>query len=161
MSTEGIYGFYKNGMDKITYNPYSSLSDLGTEIIDFITTTSIKEMNSIFDKIILIDESDRDTLINMDNSIELYKEDLNYMVDNKDFIKQSLQCEWGYILNLDDNVLEVYIGFQKSPQENRYKINETNNGYYNCKLLKSIPLDIVNENTLMDIANAYNINKKK
>jgi len=48
---------------------------------------------------------------------------IQHLIDSQDFIKDSLFCEWGYIINLDDNVLEVWRGFQKEPQNNRYSIN--------------------------------------
>jgi hypothetical protein len=36
------------------------------------------------------------------------------MIDGHEFVRDSLFCEWGYILNLDDKVLEVYRGFQET-----------------------------------------------
>ena len=42
MSTRGAYGFYKNGVDKITYNHYDSyFSGLGEEIVNFCRNTTI------------------------------------------------------------------------------------------------------------------------
>jgi hypothetical protein len=75
--------------------------------------------------------------------LECYKNGLRYMIDNKNFIKDSLFCEWGYIINLDDNILEVYEGFQTEPQDNRYKTDKSLDyakKYYNCALIKRIPL---------------------
>jgi len=70
--------------------------------------------------------------------------EVNLMVDNEKFLKDSLFCEWAYIVNLDKEVLEVWRGFQKTPQENRYKITKANNpsgGYFNCALIKEYPLN--------------------
>jgi hypothetical protein len=64
-----------------------------------------------------------------------------YMTDGIDFIQDSLFCEYAYIINLDDEVLEFYEGFQKEPQvDNRYGITD-DRGYYPCKLALIIPLD--------------------
>jgi hypothetical protein len=72
----------------------------------------------------------------------LYKYDeypeIDLMIDNHDFIKCSLFCEWAYIINLDTNKLEVWEGFQEKPQENnRYGV-EKDNGFYPCALVKEI-----------------------
>lgn len=64
------------------------------------------------------------------------------MSDDSSFIKDSLFCEYVYIINLDDNVLEYYEGFQKQPQRgNRYGIESDEDGYFPCKLIMNIPLD--------------------
>lgn len=36
------------------------------------------------------------------------------MLDTNDFARDSLFCEWGYLVNLDTKMLEVYRGFQKT-----------------------------------------------
>lgn len=63
------------------------------------------------------------------------------MIDNHNFIKNSLFCEWAYIINLDTNKLEVWEGFQEKPQENnRYGV-EKDNGFYPCALVKEIDIE--------------------
>lgn len=67
-----------------------------------------------------------------------------FMTDDIQFIKDSLYCEYAYIINIDDGVFEFYEGFQKVPQNgNRYGIEPNENGYYPCKLSFTIPLDEV------------------
>lgn len=44
-------------------------------------------------------------------SLQAYLE-LGFMVDSRGFADDSLFCEWAYLVNLDDRVLEVYRGFQ-------------------------------------------------
>lgn len=69
------------------------------------------------------------------------------MLDAKDFIKDSLFCEWGYIINLDSLELEVWKGFQTEPTDgNRYGegVSYTcheGDHYYPCKKVASWPLD--------------------
>jgi len=66
---------------------------------------------------------------------------LRYMIDSKDFIKDSLFCEWGYIVNLDTNELEVWRGFQKTSNKNRYSIDKPDDsGYYSCDIMTKFPL---------------------
>lgn len=43
------------------------------------------------------------------------------MIDSSHFLLDSLYCEWGYILNLDTKMLEVWRGWQTtSDPDNRY-----------------------------------------
>lgn len=178
MGTRGTYGLYKGGVDKITYSHWDSYpTGLGKDVVKFIQRTSIEELNQIFEKIILVDESAKATdeqieeckdyvdlnvntgtidnwyclLRKAQGTLEPYKKDLRYMIDSKDFIKKSLFCEWGYIINLDTNELEIYEGFQDNPSNNRFKVTESEDGYYNCKLLKSIPLNEVSEELMDEI----------
>ena len=64
-----------------------------------------------------------------------------YMIDSSGFLKDSLFCEYAYVANLDDEILEFWVGFQKRPQAgNRYG-EKANDGYYPCRLTKTFPLD--------------------
>lgn len=74
------------------------------------------------------------------------------MTDGSNFIKNSLFCEYGYIINLDDMTLEIYRGFIKTPTgKGRYasKIKpkgwkpsyKGENYYYPCTLAITFPLD--------------------
>lgn len=80
-----------------------------------------------------------------------------FMIDDHDFIKDSLWCEYAYIINLDDNCLEFWVGFQEKPDEtNRYGCeidDEVDEDYYPCKLLSTYPLneDIYEEDIIKDM----------
>lgn len=64
------------------------------------------------------------------------------MTDSSEFIKDSLFCEYAYIINLDTNNLEFWEGFQRSPQEgNRYGVDCDDHGYYPCRLALTLPLN--------------------
>lgn len=168
MSTRGMYGFYKDGVTKATYNHYDSYpSCLGHKVINFLSNTTIEQLNAIFNKIILVNEDILPTkeevidcwgycpnrregdsicwtelLSNSIGDLSAYKNNLKYMIDNSEFIKDSLFCEWAYIINLDNKTLEVYKGFQKNQNEplHRYSIKETKK-YYSCALIANIPIE--------------------
>jgi hypothetical protein len=171
MGTRGVFGFHKNGVDKITYNHYDSyLTGLGEEVVKFLKNNSIEKLNAIFDKIEMVNDETPPTkeqikecekytdtgvssgktdewyvlLRGAQGEPEVYALGLNYMEDGgDDFLKDSLFCEWGYVINLTTNRLEIYRGFQKRPQDNRYKIEKGHSGYYNCALIREIPLSQV------------------
>ena len=78
--------------------------------------------------------------------LNAYKTDLKYMIDSKEFLGNSLFCEYAYIINLDKNVLEFYKGFNKVPQNNRYsKYADEKEEYKECKLLAEYPLTEIYE----------------
>lgn len=61
--------------------------------------------------------------------------------DDGQFITDSLFCEYAYILNLDEEVFEVYKGFQKAPGPGRYgAIKEEGNEYYGVALVATFKL---------------------
>ena len=131
MSTSGIYGFRKNGKDKIARSNYDSYPEgLGAAVVDFCKQTSIEEMHEIFDRIELIDEDfdyieeqieNNEVDLSKQNPFDILKAESLYMIDSKDFIKNSLFCEYGYIINLDTCKLECWLGYQREPDmSNRY-----------------------------------------
>lgn len=168
MGTRGVYGFRKNGVDKITYNHFDSYpSHLGEKVLQFCKETSIEEMNRIYESIIMVKGYEKvteeqlemipvsleeitrevgiefyDCLRLYQGDISVYKDGLRFMTDSEDFIKDSLFCEYGYIINLDTNLLEFWVGFQEKPYKiNRYGYDKTKQGYYPCKLVKTFDLD--------------------
>lgn len=171
MGTRGLYGFRKNGIDKLTYNHYDSYPDwLGNVMVTFCKNTSVEEMNKIFDRIVLVDEHSKPTkqqieecaqyydgsvasqsvedwyclLRNAQGNPNVYKDGLKYMIDSQDFIKDSLFCEYAYIINLDTNCLEFWLGFQTKPCDtNRYgtETHDNMDKYYPCKMVSYYSFD--------------------
>lgn len=75
-----------------------------------------------------------------------FKGEVEHMIDSLKFIQDSLFCEWVYIVNLDDGLLEVYNGFITKPHnQGRYANLEgrksSDTEYYPCRLIKTYPLD--------------------
>jgi hypothetical protein len=185
MGTRGAIGFHKAGVDKITYNHFDSYpSGLGNVMKHFFTQTSKEQIEFIFNKIIMIEEDapitelDREQwsqfadeqvnagegwyslLRDTQGNLAVYRDtDLPFMINNRQFMEDSLYCEWAYIYNLDEGVLEVYKGFQKEPQDNRYKIPEAigvAHEYHNVALLTEIAYEDIpdfNMDLLEDQAN--------
>lgn len=173
MGTRGAYGFHRDGVDKLTYNHYDSYPDgLGEDIVKFCRTTSIGEMHEIFDRIIMVDnwaaeekpslEQIEECKAFYDSSVgfptewysllrhaqgdmNAFKQGLRYMIENSEFMKDSLFCEWAYIINLSTEKLEVYRGFQKEPQKNRYYLSSEeapkDTQFFNVALLVEFPLE--------------------
>lgn len=62
MGTRGLYGFHKNGIDKLTYNHLDSYPDwLGKKIVEFCKCAGRDGMNSLFDHIELVSEDAKPT----------------------------------------------------------------------------------------------------
>lgn len=172
MGTRGLYGFRKNGIDKLTYNHWDSYPEgLGKDIVQFCKETSLAEMNEIFDRIILVEKDSKPNtqqikecikyfnedvgtgsiydwyclLRETQGNLNVYKEGLRYMIDSADFIKDSLFCEYAYIINLDTNSLEFWKGFQDKPNPNNRYGTERNadykGDYYPCMMQSHYPLE--------------------
>lgn len=82
--------------------------------------------------------------------VQVYTHNLDVMIDNFDFLKNSLSCEYAYIINLDNDTLELYEGFNHEPQKDnplpiKQIVFETinNNDYYPVRYLGSFKLDSI------------------
>lgn len=186
MSTRGLYGFRKNGIDKVTYNHFDSYPDgLGADVISFIKKHSIDELEKFYDRIQMVyngasptkeeikvcvdaglcdlSVSTRPTndwyclLRNIQGNLDaLYNSPVAYMIDSSDFIKYSLFCEYAYIIDLDVKTLEFYVGFQKEPNVFNRYGTESDNGYYPCKMVSFYPIEIMNEHSVEEYINDMN-----
>ena len=66
------------------------------------------------------------TLQGKDILYEVLNRNVNHILDGEDFGKDSLFCEYAYIINLDTMEVDFYNGFQKSPQKGNYFGEEPN-----------------------------------
>jgi hypothetical protein len=171
MGTRGTYGFRYRQTDKLTYCHYDSYpSWLGARVLEFVRQTSSKEMRNIFPRLILVDDADPNgrpslklqkkyrkyldgkvasgskedwycLLRNAQGDLFAYKRGLRHMLDCGEFIKDSLSCEYGYVINLDTDALEFWVGWQKKPDvTSRYGTDCEEGGYYPCRMIGALPL---------------------
>ncbi len=162
MGTRGAIGFWKDGEHKVTYNHFDSYPDgLGNDVLTFVNKYTVNELNMAFEKIKLIEEGSKPTeeqikqcekytdlavsnqsttdwyclLREAQGDLEAYA-NAGFMPNNQEFLNDSLFCEWAYIINLTNDVLEVYKGFQQSKPEGRYSEAPPNEqGYYGVGLI--------------------------
>lgn len=190
MSTRGTIGFVVNEDLKVTYNHSDSYpSELGKNMVEFIK--SGWDMKSMAERIELVDADSTPTpeqishckswtdldVSSRDNqdwycllrgthgNLRAYHGDLKYMIDGRDFLADSLFCEYAYLINLHSNKLEFYEGFNKDPKAPgvfaRLKVPDytTDAGrlitadHYGVKLVKEYSFDeILNSETAAIVA---------
>jgi hypothetical protein len=67
---------------------------------------------------------------------------IGHMIDSFDFLKDSLFCEYAYIINLDDMTLDFYKGFQKYPTQTNLPFEMVmDDGYYPVALIEQFHFD--------------------
>jgi hypothetical protein len=113
MGTRGLYGYKIDGETKITYNHYDSYpSGLGKDTVKYIVTHSMQDMITAAKKIEMVEDLDDfyyNKLRYHQGCLNCYHNDVDVMIDNRNFLEDSLFCEWAYIINLDELTLEIYI----------------------------------------------------
>lgn len=98
-----------------------------------------------------------DTIIDQENATP-------YMLDSGNFMNDSLFCEWAYVINLDEQVVEFYRGFNQNPEaKGRYaaKTNDYGSKQYNgVALIGTVPFAVIDSWTKDDIAD-FTINLER
>lgn len=161
----GAYGFRIDGQDKITYNHSGNDPNaLGMTLFQWATSHSVATLKSIARSLVLVSETVPPTAAQIaqcqhlaDPSVStgqltewyvllrdaqgdpnVWGEGIRYLIDNASLLQHSLFCEWGYVINGDDELFEVYQGFNQDPeaQAPRYAIARPDaEGYYACRLV--------------------------
>lgn len=82
------------------------------EQLSFFTEKEVKEIYQKFEheKYPQLKDTVSADILNMVYNNEVYK-----LEDMENFAADSLFCEWGYVIDLDKNTLEIYRGFQTEP----------------------------------------------
>lgn len=140
MSTRGAWGFRKDGKLKITYNHCDSYPTwLGVRIAEFVKYTGTEDMIQIFDRIQMVNDDiaqpSREQILECARQLDIdeteltsgkiswywllrgtqgspkaYVDGLTYMIDSESFLEDGLFCEWAYIIDLDEDVVEILRG---------------------------------------------------
>lgn len=123
MGTRGAFGFQINNEVKAIYNKYDSYpEDYGVKILHLIKTLGLKKTRLLGNNLCLKAESDLSPSVSSRISKLTDKESvLRYLtnskrpiyIDDTSFLQDSLFCEWAYLINIDNNTLDVYRGLQK------------------------------------------------
>lgn len=175
MGTRGAIGFRLDEKDYLAYNHYDSYpSGLGREVVQQIHQMPMADLPSAVRALTLVTDETPITAEVIERcractDLEVSEQStqdwycllrgaqgnllaylaVGYMPDSRNFIKDSLFCEWGYIVNLDTGMLEVWRGFQKLPDDtNRYG-QEVDGSYYPCKLIAEFDLATVTEDDVV------------
>ena len=159
MSTRGLFMIRKDGEDKGVYIPHDAYPNVaGEAIYDFLHSVGV-DLERVYKR---MTDDDGVKAPELDTFLitAVNQNGLLYYNEDKDFIYDSLMCEHAYIINLDDDTLEYYIGYQEKPQEgNRYsgKVSSigtyTGKTYYSCKLAAVFTLEYVKNTSKQDLIN--------
>ena len=119
------------------------------EIKDFLESIGSKEGWMTLDQAKLFKKRypflDRDIGGDILRMIINHKGDAEIVLANAyPFAADSLFCEWAYVIDLDKNTFEVYIGFNRegiTPEDRFFDIYKKGSEYYPVKLLTAFPLN--------------------
>jgi len=81
--------------------------------------TGAKILRLIQDGVITRRVKIKDTLSETDNK-EFTYEPVRCLVNSKNFAGNSLFCEWAYVVDMDEETLEIYTGFNKGKAKGRF-----------------------------------------
>ena len=153
-------------LDNVNYGEFrKKISNL-----HFITDDEQKELDNFFEEI-----GSKDGWLDLEQSkkyqekyyhlsrdrgaeiLKLIMEDKVPFLENQiEFAKDSLFCEWCYIIDIDQDILEVYIGSNKKPLKPTDRFYEKdqepdNQGYYPIKLKATFPLGTINRKEFFEL----------
>lgn len=175
MGTRGFVGLIIDGRTKGHYRHFDSYPcAAGAEIVEEIVRADLNAWRDAARSLLLVDEEDEPTPEHVARAKELetthelvgahYDNGPNYyqltrnaqgsiekhfalgfMLDALDFLADSLFCEYAYIVNLDTDELEFYLGFQnKVHADGRYASSQPNSTeYFPVRLMGTILLSAV------------------
>jgi hypothetical protein len=169
MGTRGFVGFVVDGQEKIAYNHFDSYpSELGVHVLQWARSVEDwQEIRELAATLRLVSDDSPPTSedvamlgdyydgrVGGTSAVSWYQllrktqGDMAAILaagaleDASEFPYDSLFAEWGYIVDLDANRLEVYKGFQEEPhKEGRFATRGADRGYYPVRMIASWPLD--------------------
>lgn len=155
MSTRGLVLVKKNNEIRIAeYNGHDSYpSSLGVFLYEIINDKDeLAFIKSVVDKCKFVKSSDNLSEhedISSDTEFEDFyntlkskaNDDVILLTNSSFFGEDSLFCEWAYMVDLDEEKLIVFVGFNedKDLQDQLFKIDDAyEDGYYGCRRLCEI-----------------------
>lgn len=143
MGTRGIWGFVHEGKEYLTYNHFDSYpSGLGQNIAQYLNSVDVEFLRSRVRELRLVNEAGPGPTPDEVERLACFADrgvqdgDLRkkwyvllrhtqgdpeatlragVMIDGASFAGESIFCEWGYVIDLDEELFEVYEGFRKKP----------------------------------------------
>jgi hypothetical protein len=168
MGTRGFIGFVVDGIEKIIYNHFDSYpGGLGIDVLEWLANAELAKTKDQARSLRMVKRGDEPTAADIqrlrrfaDTGVSTGQLDEWYVLLRKtqgdpalileagvaedaiEFPKDSLFCEWGYLIDFDVDRLEVYRGFQhSSPSAGAWQGGGPDkNGYYPVTLAASWPL---------------------
>lgn len=87
------------------------------------------------------------------------------VVDSWSFGADSLFCEYAYVINLDTEVVECYVGFNKGKAKGRFArlkpVRSYGNEYNQCTLFKKVPFSKITATLAEELEKEYNDYREK
>jgi len=135
-------------------------SETGVNILKFLEGVNLKAFTEAVEQTRFEKFGEFDNTVSLEDnphfSRDMGSEILGYISDAKDplvlannykFAADSLFCEWGFIVNLDDKTLECYRGFVKAQPHGRFSDMDTDgrNDYRPIHLLGTYNMDCLPE----------------
>ena len=173
MSTRGAIGIRINGQDKLSYNHSDSYPEgLGVDFVKQVRKlVKLKSLVKLATDLRMVKNGETEPTKEEIKKLSKYSDTnvsdgtlsdwycllrnlqgdlakalkVGYAIDSNSFIVDSLFCEYAYILNLDDNTVEFYEGFQHKEHDlGRYghlKSDTKSNEYWGCALVGKFPMN--------------------
>lgn len=184
MGTRGAIGIRRDGEDKVYYNHWDSYpSGLGVDMLRTIACFTDDELSDHFDLMVNVKDTVptpeqiefmapyTDLGVSNQSTEDWYcltrgvQGDLTAIIrmcvpfyeDSSDFLADSLFCEWAYIINLDEGVLEIYKGFNTNPDAPGRYAHLKDRDYHGVVLHSAVGLDTIRENLTDEIESMKNL----
>lgn len=164
MGTRHLIAVYKDGETKIAqYGQWDGYPQgAGLTILRFLETVDLSQFEKDVAACTMLDPSG-DYLVadyphlSRDVSADILNKVPCTQLDHESFAGDGLFCEWAYAIDLDAGTFEVYEGFQKELEDNRFaKFNDPDDDYCPPHLVASFMLsDLPSEETFLELEKTY------
>jgi len=153
MATAGAVGFVQCDKATVIYNGYDSYPDgLGNDVLDFIRRWGLDKIEEMVSNFVYVgDCSEGADFYSLEDYFLNEEGRASYIVDihkklpvhnDINFIFDSLFCEWLYLLDLDDENLEIFKGPNEDIPIGRFScVPISESGYRAVSLVKTISMD--------------------